>query len=169
MLHKVVVGNATCTVQVNPVERPEVFQEERFSREAPVDRKNNKKGVIAMLYKSSKILSIFLMLGLALVLAGCMPVTKPRQPPPPVAGIGLEITSSVCPSVVTKQGETVEWNNADRVEHVVRVQKADGSLVVDSGTLKPEGNFSFNFVELGEFEVICSSDGAMRGVITVVP
>ena len=122
-----------------------------------------------MLSKSIKILSMCLMLGLALALAGCMPITKPRQPPPPVAGIGLEITSSNCPSVVTKQGDMVEWNNADRVEHVVRVQKVDGSLVVDSGTLKPEGNFSFTFVELGEFEVFCSSDGAMRGVITVAP
>lgn len=82
-------------------------------------------------------------------------------------GIGVDITSTNCPSSIVKAGDLVTWTNKDRSEHVVHVEVGDGSVLFDSGILQPDDTFSFVFTKARTYTYRCSADETIHGTITV--
>jgi len=98
-------------------------------------------------------------------LVACITATPaPDQTNP---GIGVDITSTNCPSSIVKAGDQVTWTNKDRSEHVVHAEADDGSVLIDSGILQPDDTFSFVFTQAGTYTYRCSADEAINGTITV--
>jgi len=84
-------------------------------------------------------------------------------------GIGVNITSTSCPSSIVKIGDQVTWTNNDQSEHIVQAKASDGNSIFDSGTLQPKDTFAFVFSQAGIYEYICSPNGDLTGAITVEP
>jgi plastocyanin len=82
-------------------------------------------------------------------------------------GIGLDITSTNCPSSIVKADDQVTWTNKDRSEHVVHAESSNVGVLFDSGVLQPDDTFSFIFTETGTYTYRCSADEAINGTITV--
>lgn len=93
----------------------------------------------------------------------------PELVKPSASGIGVGITSDLCPNVIVNAGDQVAWTNQDNKEHIVRENPAKGTSRFDSGTLQPEDSFTHTFIEPGEYRYICASDRIMTGTITIQP
>jgi plastocyanin len=75
-----------------------------------------------------------------------------------------------CPSVEVQPGMQVAWTNASETTRIVQADALpDGSRKFDAGELQPGDSFIFTFMEAGSYAYPCSSDGAMKGTVTVTP
>lgn len=117
--------------------------------------------------RNPRILAFFC---LALLLAGLLlAACQPAAPTiaPEVPGIAVSILPESCPNVVVESGQSVTWTNEDNAEHIVRSTPAGQSGSFDSGLLTPGDSFTFTFLSAGQFNYVCSDDGAMTGTVTV--
>ena len=104
---------------------------------------------------------------LLVLLTGCQVGVESLDQAAP--GIRVEITAATCPSLDVKTGDQVTWTNQDREVHIVEASYADGLMMFKSGELQTGDSFSFVFTEAGQYEYVCSSDGALNGIVTVEP
>lgn len=66
-------------------------------------------------------------------------------------------------------GDTVQWENADTIEHTVHAETLDNSDTLFFSDLIAVGeNFSFTFSELGVYEYSCKLHPWMNGVVNVI-
>lgn len=103
------------------------------------------------------------------LLMGCQPQPTPELVAPPVAGIGVGLTSDSCPSVEIQAGQQVTWTNQDDHEHIVQHVPSAGSLLFDSGALQAGDGFTFTFAASGHYSYRCSTDGSLTGTVKVLP
>ena len=66
-------------------------------------------------------------------------------------------------TIVVKQGETVEWKNADPVPHSVTAKDAG----LDSGAIPANGRYRFTATRKGRFAYVCTLHPIMKGEIVV--
>lgn len=72
--------------------------------------------------------------------------------------------SAFTPRTLTiKKGETVQWANADNLDHSIRAN--DGSF--KSGTLKRKQTFDHTFKKAGKFPYACTLHPREKGTIVV--
>lgn len=85
--------------------------------------------------------------------------------PPPGSGNSVTISgSSFSPGTLTIQrGATVTWTNTDSNPHTVT---ADNNSF-NSGTLNPNGTFSYTFNTAGSFTYHCNFHSGMNGSVVV--
>ncbi len=76
--------------------------------------------------------------------------------------IGSMNNGFVPTTTTVKKGTTVTWTNNDITDHTVV-----GS-VLDSGTLKPNGTYSYTFNTAGAFDYHCGIHTTMQGTVNVV-
>lgn len=119
-----------------------------------------------MHFKKTLILVGYILL-CGIFLVACQ--TKPTLAPQPTPGIGVGITSEICPSIVVEVGQQLTWTNQDSREHIVHHRPIKGDSLFDSGILLPGDSFSFDFLQPGSFTYECSTDGLETGMITVQP
>ena len=67
------------------------------------------------------------------------------------------------PVVTVRQGETVEWRNADPVPHTVTAKEAG----LDSGQIAANGSWRFTAKTRGRFAYICTLHPIMKGELVV--
>ena len=68
-------------------------------------------------------------------------------------------------TIEAELGTEVTWSNVDPTAHTVSA--ADGSF--DSGTIDPDGTFTWTFEQEGTFAYLCRIHPTMRGSVRVVP
>ena len=82
----------------------------------------------------------------------------------------MTITNKDCPSVEVQPGMQVACTNGDEAARVVQADAlSDGSRKFDSGELQPGDSFMFTCTEFGSYTYQCSTDGTVKGTITVKP
>ena len=111
----------------------------------------------------------FVLVGWALVFTGLLSAcqSKPQLAKPSTQGISVGITSDTCPNIIAQAGQQVTWTNQGSRDYIVRHNPVEGNGQFDSGTLQPGDDFTFTFVQSGEYRYICSADGSMTGIVTV--
>ena len=116
---------------------------------------------------TKRLVPLLLCIITALLVASCQsqPVLTPISSP----GIGVGISSDVCPNIETRVGQQVTWTNMDSREHIVRHKPEKGDLLFDSGVLQPGDSFTFVFVEGGAYPYECSDGRDVKGSVIVQP
>lgn len=106
------------------------------------------------------------------VLATAAPtrVVTPTPAPTPrfAAVVYLNFTANPATLQITR-GTTVVWTNMDGASHTATsgaMRQRDG--IFDSGTIAPNGRFSFTFNTAGTFAYFCSFHASMTGYTIVV-
>jgi plastocyanin len=94
---------------------------------------------------------------------------KPKTPKPttPVTKtVVVTITNSkYSPQIVAvNAGDTVMWINKDTSPHTA---KSDGSLLWDSGTIRPGGTFKRVFSQPGSYKYSCGISPYLKGTVVV--
>lgn len=127
--------------------------------------------------KSGRRLTLFVILAIALAVAGC---TGYQQPPGPPAtpqtttAVGNTVTMknfAFSPqSLTVSPGSTVAWVNQDSAEHQIVSDSlgsnAEGTLF-KSGMLPAGATYSFRFDNAGTYPYHCSIHPSMKGTIIV--
>lgn len=97
--------------------------------------------------------------------------TKPKPstaPAPATKTVVVTITGSkFSPQIIAANpGDTVLWVNKDTLPHTTR---SDGSLLWDSGTIRPGGSFKRVFQSTGSYSYGCAIHPGMKGTIVINP
>jgi plastocyanin len=66
-------------------------------------------------------------------------------------------------------GQTVTWTNQGSQEHIIRAKSIDGESQFSSAILKPGDSFGFTSAQPISYTYECSTDGSLKGSITVEP
>ena len=66
-------------------------------------------------------------------------------------------------TIVVKEGDTVDWHNADPVPHTVTAKDAG----LDSGEIDPNVHYRFTAKKKGRFAYICTLHPIMKGELVV--
>jgi plastocyanin len=67
------------------------------------------------------------------------------------------------PSLMVKQGDTVEWHNTDPVPHTATGKDAG----LDSGDIAASGTYRFTAKKKGRFAYLCTLHTIMKGELIV--
>jgi plastocyanin len=102
-------------------------------------------------------------------LTSCQSNATPTLADFPGPGIGVGISDEVCPTVIAKAGQQINWTNQGQHEHIVRAKSVAGESEFDSGTLQPGDSFTVTLPEPDTYTYECSADGSLTGKITVEP
>lgn len=81
------------------------------------------------------------------------------------ATVAADDVRYVDPQVSVTAGETVVFENRDRVAHTF----TSDSGLFDSGVVEPSGKFGYTFAAPGTFEFHCEIHPTLRGTVTVGP
>ena len=103
------------------------------------------------------------------VLVSCQFTTTPTLAPLSQPGTDVGISDDLCPNVMVKVGQQINWTNQGRHEHIVRDKSVEGQSRFDSGTLQPGDSFAITLVQPQIYQYECSADGSLTGTITVEP
>lgn len=95
--------------------------------------------------------------------------TKPKPstaPAPTTKTVVVTITGSkFSPQIVAANpGDTILWVNKDTLPHTTR---SDGSLLWDSGTIRPGGSFKRVFTSIGSYSYSCAIHPGMKGTVVI--
>jgi plastocyanin len=66
-------------------------------------------------------------------------------------------------------GDQVTWTNQGKVDHFVQIADEEGVSRFSSGVLIPGDSFSMTFSEPMTYTYVCTTDGSMKGIVTVNP
>jgi plastocyanin len=90
-----------------------------------------------------------------------------RPAAPPVA-VAIKTFQFGPDTVVVRPGDSVEWRNADAIEHTVTAGAADQSRPAFDGTLAGAGaTFTARFDRSGTYPYYCARHSFMQGVVVV--
>ncbi len=101
---------------------------------------------------------------------GLRPVSRPPAVPlvvsPKLKIIRVNIANmAFSPQVIAvSAGDTVQWVNTDTVAHTVT---SDGSLLWDSGTIKPGASYERQFKFAGSYPYHCGIHSTMKGTVVI--
>ena len=110
-------------------------------------------------------LALFTVVGLI----SCQSTATPTLATLTEPGIAVGISDDLCPTVNVKLGQQISWTNQGSDEHLVRAKTVEGKTIFESGSLQPGDSFAVTLVQPETYQYECSTDGALRGTITVEP
>lgn len=97
--------------------------------------------------------------------SAAMPAASGSVPTKSAAEVKIGALSMSVKELHVKVGDTVTWMNADRQAHTATSD--DGTF--DSGSLFPNGTFSFTFKKAGTYPYACTIHPTIRGKVIVDP